>query len=136
MDLIWVPFAFSLNQCWLMMVHYVLHTPVLYRNIHKNHHVPIDYVHSLSAWADSLSEYVFMELMALMVMIYAVPINIYWFAAIMAYLGHVSSIEHSGFYVNWYWDGRYHWTHHTKVDCNYAESAILDQIFGTYVEEY
>jgi len=136
-DLILMTFAYFVQQVWLMFVHYVLHTGFLYRTIHKHHHVAIDYVHSLSAWADSWIEYIVMELLSLIVIIYLAPMNVYCFAAIFVYLGHTSSIEHSGFYVNSYFDGRYHWTHHTRINYNYGELEFLDNMCGTLlVEDY
>ncbi|KAJ3071998.1 hypothetical protein HDU99_002302 [Rhizoclosmatium hyalinum] len=130
-DAINLVLGYVIQQSWLFGVHYALHTPFLYKRIHKYHHVPLAYVHSLSAWTDAYFEYIAMELGSYVAMILLAPMHYSILAVYFVYLGFSSSVEHSGFYINATLDSRYHWKHHVLPNCNYAEWDVLDWMFGT-----
>ena len=122
------------NRLWAMGVHWVMHKNAwLYRNIHKKHHCALQEMCALSAWQDTIVEFVVMEVFG--VFLFAQLFNpLPWpfHVAMAVYNGVGGAIDHAGFYIpNSLIDGRYHWNHHLLLHFNFSEMEILDRIFGT-----
>jgi sterol desaturase/sphingolipid hydroxylase (fatty acid hydroxylase superfamily) len=92
----WYCCVYILQNLWLFFFHYFLHSKYLYNAIHKYHHVSLDYTHALSAWADSIWEYLFMELGSYLICMALLPAHTYTWIVFMFFLGYSSSVKHSG----------------------------------------
>lgn len=123
------------NRSFAMGAHYVLHIPPLYKLFHKQHHCLIVDLCSTSAWRDSFTEFFVMEVWGVFLFSQIFnPIPYQFQLIVCIYNGIFAAIDHSAFYVPNTWiDARYHFTHHIKINNNYAEMEILDQICGTIV---
>ncbi|KAI8904996.1 hypothetical protein EDD86DRAFT_212036 [Gorgonomyces haynaldii] len=123
--------AYYTQQAYLMLAHWILHWPMFYKSIHKKHHSSLDHVHALSAWTDTFTEFILMEMVSHMILVSIMPTHWTTLCLIFAFLGHSSSIEHCGFKVNDYIDSTYHWNHHKYSIYNFAETEFFDRICGT-----
>jgi sterol desaturase/sphingolipid hydroxylase (fatty acid hydroxylase superfamily) len=134
--LIKLPLAYTLGRIWAMWVHKVMHMfPVLYKNIHKEHHVPLRELCALSAWRDKFIEFLLMEIPGAF-LLGPYLFKLHWFShgLMLIYIGIGGAVDHSGFYVNYWMDSRYHYVHHKNPNVNFAELEFLDIACGTWEE--
>ena len=126
------PIAYMIGNLWDMMIHRLWHQiPFLYKHVHKEHHINIAEMCSLSAWRDSWLEFIFEIPGTFLIGPYFMRLNWLSHALIISSMGFISSIDHSGFYVNYLIDSRYHYNHHLKPNNNFADIEVLDNLFGT-----
>lgn len=90
-----------INRLWAMGVHWLMHeSKFLYRAVHKRHHCCIRDFCALSAWQDSILEFVLMEVFG--VFLFAQLFNpLPWhFHVLFAFINGVgAAIDHSAFYI-------------------------------------
>jgi len=125
------PLAYMIGNVWDMAVHRLWHQfPLLYKHIHKVHHININEMCSLSAWRDSLWEFILEIPGTFFIGPFIMRMNWLSHAILISSMGFISSIDHSGFYVNWLIDSRYHIQHHINPNNNFADLEIIDKLFG------
>lgn len=125
------PIAYMIGNVWDMTVHKLWHQfPFLYKYVHKEHHISVNEMCSLSAWRDSWWEFIFEIPGTFLVGPFIMKMNWLSHAILISSMGFISSIDHCGFYVNMLIDSRYHFQHHNKPNSNYADLEILDYLFG------
>jgi len=130
------PLAYIIRNIWDMLVHRLWHQiPFLYNHVHKEHHINIREMCSLSAWRDSWLEFIFEIPGTFLIGPFFMKMNWISHALLISSMGFISSIDHSGFYVNYFIDSRYHFNHHNKPNSNFADIKILDNFFGAKLHE-
>ncbi len=126
------PISHWIGNIWDMTVHRMWHEiPFLYKYVHKEHHIHISEMCSLSAWRDSWLEFIFEIPGTFLIGPFLMRMNWLSHALLISSMGFVSAIDHSGFYINSLIDSRYHYEHHKNPNSNFADIELLDFIFGT-----
>ncbi len=126
------PLAYWIGNIWDMIVHRLWHEfPFLYKHVHKEHHIILEEMCSLSAWRDSWLEFIFEIPGTFLIGPFLMKMNWLSHALLIASMGFASAIDHSGFYLNSFIDSRYHFNHHMNPNSNFADIGFLDDYFGT-----
>ncbi len=127
-----MPISYWIGNMWDMTVHRIWHeVPFLYKYVHKEHHINISEMCSLSAWRDSWLEFILEIPGTFLIGPFIMRMNWLSHALLISTMGFISAIDHSGFYLNYLIDSRYHYEHHKNPNSNFADIELLDYIFGT-----
>jgi sterol desaturase/sphingolipid hydroxylase (fatty acid hydroxylase superfamily) len=124
--------GYVVGKIWSYWVHRGLHSPILYRHLHKKHHITVKCMVSSHAWYETIPEFIVMELPNIFIAVMLAPTHTWVLYLYFAYHATGGAIYHSGYYVNWVIDGRYHYNHHYLFDCNFGELETLDIVFKTH----
>lgn len=131
------PFAYLLNRLWAMLIHWLMHKNIyVYKFLHQTHHVKLEDLCCLTAWMDTIGEFIFMEIPgAFCLGLYFLELNWLSHLLIYVYVAIGGTIDHCGYQFNTFFNSIYHFNHHKKPNYNFAEFELYDKIFGTlYVE--
>jgi hypothetical protein len=128
--------GYFLGKVWAFVIHYFLHTPMLYR-FHKRHHRNPAKLVASASWDDSFVEYFVMEIPSFALTVVLFPTHWWVHLAHFCLHGMDGACGHSGFagapgILGYMFDGEYHYYHHAYLTVNYAELEVIDKMFGTH----
>jgi sterol desaturase/sphingolipid hydroxylase (fatty acid hydroxylase superfamily) len=127
-----IPIGYLIECIWDYFVHRAWHqVPYLYKYVHKSHHIPEEEMCSLSAWRDSITEFILEIPGTFLIGPFFMKMNWISHSIMLFKTGFMASIDHSGFYVNFLFDSRYHYDHHLRPNGNFADLEFLDNFFKT-----
>lgn len=134
-SLIKLVFGYVLGKIWASVVHYALHTPLLYK-YHKRHHQDTKVLVASAAWEDSFVEFAIMELPSFALTVCLFPTHFVTHLCHFCLHGYDGAAGHSGYsgapgIFGYLFDGEYHYYHHLHLNVNYAELEFIDKIMGT-----
>jgi len=120
-----------ITEIWFYHVHLMMHSPPLYKWVHKRHHEFSDDVFALTALYCTWYEAVICNVMAVgfgpVLLSLPSPYLYIWFGLVALN----STFTHSGYKLGWLIDGS-HDLHHSDFNYNFGTLTILDRIYGTY----
>lgn len=127
-----IPLGYIIECIWDYFLHRAWHhIPFLYKYVHKPHHISADEMCSLSAWRDSLPEFILEIPGTFLIGPYLMRMNWISHSIMLFKTGFMAAIDHCGFFVNFLIDSRYHYDHHLKPNGNFADLEFLDKFFKT-----
>jgi len=127
-----IPLGYLIECIWDYFLHRAWHQiPYLYKYVHKAHHITEDEMCSLSAWRDSLSEFILEIPGTFLIGPFIMRMNWISHSIMLFKTGFMAAIDHCGFHVNSFIDSRYHYDHHLRPNGNFADLEFLDNIFNT-----
>ena len=127
-----IPIGYLIECIWDYFLHRAWHqVPYLYKNVHKSHHISAEEMCSLSAWRDSLSEFILEIPGTFLIGPFLMRMNWVSHGIMLFKTGFMAAIDHCGFHVNSLVDSRYHWDHHLRPYGNFADLEFLDDYFKT-----
>jgi len=123
-----------MNEVFFFYSHWAMHSSLLYKRFHKQHHEFTSPVALVAIYCHPL-EFLVCDLFPLSAAFY--PCRCHAFFAVQWAFGAVigTQVHHSGFRMPWTvsYDDQpdYHDFHHQKFKCNYGLLGILDHLHGT-----
>jgi len=111
--------------------HYIIHTPPLYRLIHKKHHLTFGNM-AITSHYMTFSDYIIETILPFWCSIYIIN-PCFTTTLIWTIIGQINGlITHSGYNLKWFQSPINHYYHHTKINVNYG-SGGLSRIIEKYI---
>mmetsp|Transcript_36986 Transcript_36986/g.64790 ORF Transcript_36986/g.64790 Transcript_36986/m.64790 type:complete len:252 (-) Transcript_36986:232-987(-) len=125
---------------WAGVLHYILHHPKLYK-FHKAHHASAPQNMTATAYGEvSIVEYAIPDIPLFGLSMFLFPTHLRLHLIHFAWHGWDEASAHCGFnppgWLNWFFDGDFHYHHHNNPNVNYSEFGLMDKFLGTHHTQF
>lgn len=124
-------------DCWAYVSHRLLHLPLLYRTVHKTHHMWKQPTAFVALGLHPVEFLIFFG--GVYAAFWLAPLHISAIAVNLLYVHYHNAVDHSGLYLEshlpWQPTSLYHDDHHRLFHVNYGQSlTIWDRLGGTFYQ--